>query len=285
MKSRIPSTKASPSDVIELIKIVKEFTGNIDVMRKKIHEYLLKKSRRGRRDEYNSVYAICFPTLKRLDIIKGKGENVHLSPDGEALIRTHEDKGPLEYKKLFAKIILRVDFEKAHVLENLVNFNKEHVSLEELVQYLQSKGIDTNEKDDRLKKWLRFLKFIEFIEEEDGKIRINKFQINSILYGKKVINFNKFLNVFLSSYEKLQSKSRGSKYIKIPDLEKEVCLRLQDYNFTTFDFRVSLKRLRRRRINNNKILFSKPGAREKGGIKINGIYYYYISIFNIGEEK
>ena len=285
MKSRIPSTKASPADIIELIKIVKEFTGNIDIMRKKIHEYLLKKSRRGIRDEYNSVYAICFPTLKRLDLIKGKGATIHLSPDAEALIRTYEDKGTLGYKKLFAKIILRIDLEKAHVSENLRNFKKDHVSLDEIAKYLKSKGIDTNEKDDRLKKWLRFLKFVNFIEEEDNKIRINKFQINSIFCGKKAISFNKFLNAFFTSYEKLQSKSRGSKYIKIPDLEKEVCLKLQDYNFTTFDFRINLTRLRRKMIDNKKILFSKPGAREKDGIKINGIYYYYISIFNIGEEK
>lgn len=282
MKSRIPSTKASPSDILELIKIIEEHSVNLDLMKKKIHEYLLKRSRKGKRDKYNSVYAICFPTLKRLNLLEGKGTSIHLNPDGKTLIKTYNDKGLLGYKKLLAKIILRVDFEKAHVAENLMNFERDYVTLEELIKYLISKGVDTNEKDDRLKKWLRFLKFVNFIEEDDDKLKINKFQISAILHETQKINIDKFLEAFFTSYNKLQSKSRGSKYIKIPDLEREVCMKLRDHYFTTFDFRMNIKKLRRAKVNNKKILFSKPGAREKGGIRMDGVYYYYISIFNMG---
>ena len=64
MVNKIPSTKASPDDIFHLLKIVEEHSGNIEVMKNKIHEYLLEKSSRGKRDKYNSVYAICFPTLR-----------------------------------------------------------------------------------------------------------------------------------------------------------------------------------------------------------------------------
>ncbi len=282
MISKIPSTKASPDDIFGLLKIVEDNTGNIEVMKSKIHEYLLKKSRRGKRDEYNSIYAICFPTLRRLNLIDGKGADVHLSPDGKTLVHIFKKKGELEYKTSLAKIFLRIDFEKAHVAKNLMGYKDNFISYDDLTKYLRSKGIDTNEKDDRLKKWLRFLKYVKFIEEKDEKIRINKFQINAILNGPQLIDLNKFLEVFIESYEKLKIKNRGSKYIKIPDLERDVCLRLEKYNFTTFDFRKNLVKLRGAKVKNKKILFSKPGAREEGGIKINGIYYYYISVFDTG---
>ena len=282
MVNKIPSTKASPADVFNLLKIIEEHTGNIDAVKSKIHEYLLKKSRRGRRDEYNSVYAICFPTLRRLNLISAKGSNVHLSPDGKTLVNVSETRGELEYKKYLAKIILRVDFEKAHVAENLIDYKDNYISFEELTKLLISKGIDTHDKDDRLKKWLRFLRFVNFIEEKEEKMRINKFQINAILNAPQVIDFNKFLEAFIDSYEKLKTKSRGSKYIKIPDLEREVCLRFGKFNLTTFDFRKNLVKLRGKKLNKKKILFSKPGAREEGGIKIDGVYYYYISIFETG---
>lgn len=282
MVNKIPSTKASPADVFNLLKIIEEHAENIDAMKSKIHEYLLKRSRRGRRDEYNSVYAICFPTLRRLNLIEGKGVNVHLSSDGKTLVHIFKTKGEFEYKKFLAKVILRVDFEKAHVAENMLNYKYNHISYEELAKYLRNNGIDTDDSDDRLKKWLRFLKFVKFIEEKEERIRINKFQINAILNGPLLIDFSKFLNAFIESYEKLKAKSRGSKYIKIPDIEREVCLRLEEYNFTTFDFRKNLVKLRNLKISNKKILFSKPGAREEGGIKIDGIYYYYISIFDTG---
>lgn len=282
MVNKIPSTKASPDDIFHLLKIVEDHTGNIEVMKNKIHEYLLEKSRRGKRDKYNSVYAICFPTLRRLNLIDGKGANVHLSPDGKTLVHIFETKGELEYKKFLAKVILRVDFEKAHVAESLMDYEDKYISYEILSKYLRSKEIDTNEKDDRLKKWLRFLKFVKFIEEKEERIWINKLQINAILNGPQSIDFNTFLEAFVESYEKLKAKSRGSKYIKIPDIEREICLRLEKHNFTTFDFRRNLVKLRNVKVSNKKILFSKPGAREEGGIKIDGIYYYYISIFDTG---
>jgi hypothetical protein len=284
VKSKIPSTKAAPEDVLDLLKIINKHTGNLELMKRNIHEYLLKKSRRGRRNEYNSVYAICFPTLKRLNLLEGEGSGIHLSPDGEALIKAYEDKEDLGYKRLFAKTILRVDFEIAHVAENLMEFNGNTISSKELVGFLNSRGVDTNKNDDRLTKWLRYLKFVNFVEDRDGIFIINKFQINGILHEGQKVDFNLFLSTLFNIYDKLQSKARGSKFVKIPELEREVCNKLKDQYFTTFDFRENLKKLRRKEINNRKILFSKPGAREKGGVKIDGIYYYYISIFNMGEE-
>ena len=278
---KIPSTKASPENIIGILKIIDEYTGDIGTMKGEIHKYLLKKSKRGKRNEYNSVYAISFPTLRRLELIQNKGADVCLSADGNTLLKIYNEEGELEYKKMFAKVLMRIDNEKAHVIKNLLTLNKQITSFGELVNHLRKDDIDTSLEDDRLSRWLRFLRYVDFIDVVDGKIKINKFQIKSIREGKKPVGFDTFVNTVIDEYNKIKIKKRGSIYVKIPELESEVCGKLK--NFTTFDFREYIKRLKNFRVKGKKIMFSKPGAREKGGIKINGTYYYYITIYDQSE--
>jgi len=284
--TKIPSTKAAPEDIIELLKIIEEYTGNIETMKKEIHRFLLKRSKRGKRNEYNSVYAIAFPTLKRLELIQNRGADICLSGDGKTLLKIYNEEGELEYRKTFAKVLMRVDNEKAHVIENLLTLNKKTILFEELVDHLKGSGIDTSREDDRLSRWLRLLKYADFIDVLDGKIKINEFQIRSIQEGGKLMDFNTFVNTLIDEYNRIKIKKRGSIYVKIPELESEVCERLvceELKNFTSFDFRGYLKKLKNFKVRGKKIMFSKPGAREKGGIKINGTYYYYIAIYEQGE--
>ena len=276
----IPSTKASPDLLVDLMKIIDRHTGNIELMKKEIHRYLLEKSTRGKRDEYNSVYAITFPTLRRLELIDGKGSEVHLSSDGKILLDIFEKNGVLHYKKNLAKLLLRIDAEKAHVLENLLVLNKSEISIGELVAVLKKAGVETNDNDDRLLKWLRFLKHVDFVDYEDvNSITVNIFQIKSIMEGKKPVDFDTFLVALFEEYQKLVSKNRGNVYVKIPELQRKVCTRLENLHFTTFDFRDYLTKLKTTNIRGKKVIFSKPGAREMGGIKIDKTYYYYISVY------
>lgn len=280
--TKIPSVKAVPEDIIEFLKIIDKFTGDIDNMKKEIHKYLLKKSTRGKRNERNSVYAIAFPTLRRLELIQNKGSDVCLSSDGKTLLDIYRNKGELEYRKTFAKILIRVDNEKAHVIENLLVLDEEIISTKTLVSHLKDNGIDTSLKDDRLRRWLRLLRYADFIDMLDGKTKINKFQIISIQESKKPVNFKRFVNTLLEEYDRIRIKNKGNIYVKIPELESGVCDRLKN-NFTTFDFSAYIKKLKNFKIKGKKIMFSKPGAREMGGIKINGIYYYYVSVYEEGD--
>jgi hypothetical protein len=276
----VPSTKASPDLLVGLMKIIDRHTGNIELMKKEIHRYLLEKSTRGKRDEYNSVYAITLPTLRRLELIDGKGSEVHLSSDGKILLDIFEKNGVLHYKKNLAKLLLRIDAEKAHVIENLLVLNKPEISIGELVAVLKKAGVDTNENDDRLLKWLRFLKHVDFVGYEDvNSITVNIFQIKSIMEGKKPVDFDTFLVALFEEYQKLVSKNRGNVYVKIPELQRKVCTHLENLHFTTFDFRDYLTKLKTTNIRGKKVIFSKPGAREMGGLKIDKTYYYYISVY------
>lgn len=275
--SLIPSTKASPEWILDLLKIVSSNTGDIPSMKSAIHKYLLSQSMKGKRNERNSVYAIAFPTLDRLGLKQGRGKNVRLSEDGKVLLKGSK-KGIEEYKKLFAKIVYRVDSEKAHVLEALLTLEKESVGRDELVAALSSFGISTSPKDDRLNKWLRFLEYSNFISREDGTFCVNGAQVRAIERGGPPAEFGDFLREFFAEYRRLRAENRGNAYVKIPDLERAVQSRFANVEFTTFDFRRYLKKLKGFSDPQGRVLFSKPGARESGGIWINSNYYFYVSI-------
>jgi len=277
--NKIPSTKASPEQILDLIRIVRKYSGDIEAMKAEIHSYLLNKSTKGKRNAHNSVYAITFPTLRRLGLIDNKGRNICLSHDGKLLLNIYSKQGILEYKKAFAKVLLRIDFEKAYVIKCLLVWKKDSISIGELSDLLKKERIDTSSGDDRLLRWLRYLKFVRFIEPSDNKIKINHFQIKAIKEDRVKVTFNKFVYIIIEDYNRIKTKNRGSIFVKIPELEHYVCNSLFKLNFTTFDFRNYLKRLKNEKFKNMKIIFSKPGAREENGITIDGIYYYYISIY------
>ncbi len=277
--SQVPSTKAAPEDIIHMLKIVKANVGDIETMKKEIHAYLSERSRTGRRDPYNSVYAICFPTLRRFRLVKNRGSRIQLSSDGEALVRVWDKHGVLRFKKLFAKILMRVDFDEAGVIRTLQKLKRPLVRHGVLVDALVRNGVRTDTKDDRLKRWLRYLRYVDFINTRNGKIKVNGFQIKSILQEGEKVSFRLFLKSLFRSYAEIKSENRGSVYVKIPELEEQVCGELAGYDFTTFDFREKIIRVKSMRIPGKKIIFSKPGAREEAGITIEGNYYYYISIY------
>jgi hypothetical protein len=279
--SLIPSTKAAPEWILDLLRIVSSNTGDLPAMKIAIHQYLLGQSTRGKRNERNSVYAIAFPTLDRLGLKQGKGENVRLSPDGEILLKASKS-GIDAYKKLFAKIVYKADSEKAHVLEALRRTGEGSITKDELVSSLKSLGVSTYTKDDRLAKWLRFLEFSDFISrDESACIRLNSAQLRAIERGGPPVEFKHFMNVFFEEYRRLKMANRGNTYVKIPDLERAVQNRFVESDFTTFDFRLFLKTLKGYSSKEGRILLSKPGSREPGGIWINSIYYYYVSIAGV----
>nr|MDO8081715.1 hypothetical protein [Candidatus Freyarchaeota archaeon] len=276
--SKVPSTKLSPEYFLPLLKIISKYEGSIEDMKENIHIFLTEVSKRGKRNQHNSVYAITFPTFKRLNLIEGEGKSIKLSQDGKTLIEVAEKEGETAYKKKLAKLVLRTDQEKAHVIDAVLSSGKEVLTIDDLVNVLKSSGIETNEKDDRLLKWLRILVYLDFIERLDGKFKFNRLQVEGVK-SEKNVSPPVFADTLIETYNKLKSEKMGSPYIPIPLIEKEVCKNLSEYGFTTFDFREHLLKLKAQGLSDKKIIFTKPGARESGGLKINNNYYYYIAIF------
>jgi hypothetical protein len=107
---------------------------------------------------------------------------------------------------------------------------------------------------------------------------LNAAQVIAIEKGGPKAEFDDFLEAFFEEYRTLKAENRGNIYVRIPAIERRVQNRLLDFDFTTFDFRRYLRRLKGLHSRRGRVLFSKPGAREQGGIRMNGNYYYYVSI-------
>ena len=275
---KIPSTKSAPEDIVPFLKILDSNFGNVEKMQDEIHRYLLDKSKRVSRDKENSFYAIAIPVLNRLELIKGHGDDFEITKEGKILVQqmdVNEEKG----KKIFAQIILRIDDEKAQVVKVLQQINSKHVDLETLVEKLKEMGTDTHNKDSRLLTWLTLLNYSQIIRYKNQTIQFNKEQVKGLKKDPNV-SLEEFEKVLYTSYDLLKKKARGSVYISIPELQDSVVEQLGEKGLTSFHFRDYLLRLLKKENTTKKIMFSRPGSRQEGGIKIKNTYYYFISLYD-----
>ena len=120
---------------------------------------------------------------------------------------------------------------------------------------------------------------IEDIKSKSGLYYLQKNELESIEKDTTNISPERFLKAFLEIYNQLRKSKRGNPFIAIPELEEEVCNFFLNENLTAYDFKNRLVDLKQKGNNDLKIVFSVPGAREAKGLKIDGRYYYYISIF------
>lgn len=277
---KIPSTKLNPRDILPIMEIIQKNEGNIEAIKEKVHSYLSNISEKGKITQRNAVYALAFPTLKRLNLLIGKGDRIRLSVDGGMLFRIYETEGIDAFSRKLAYIIFRADKESADVLGAIEDSRKEHLSKREIALRLVEKGIETSVADDRLTKWLRILKYVRFIDKVDSLYMFNNYQLSAVKRESVKIPLNVFFNKLLQAHRKLTRERRGNPYIPIPAIERQVCSQFADKGLTTFDFRRHLSELRGKTINGYTVVFSKPGFRESKGLRIKGEYYYYIAIFS-----
>jgi len=168
---KIPSTKTSPQHILEFLSRIKKNEGNIEEMKKDIHNYLLDHSKRISLNEENTFYAIAIPALNRLELTTGRGDDIRLSSDGKMLVNTAQQKGHDKYLKALGKIILKIDDQKAFVIKSLENSKITMISLENLVKILKKMDVDTTEKDTRLLNWLSFLNYVGIIKFKKKQIK------------------------------------------------------------------------------------------------------------------
>ena len=274
----IPAIKLNPKDIPPILKIIKQIE-DPTIVREKIHQYLLAESPTGSISFRNAVYALSFHTLRVLKLIEGRGDKLRLSVDGQILLNAYVNEGIDGFKKEMAKIVARVDQENANVLESIKRIGSGVFEAAEVERQLVAMGVDSPSRGGKLTKWLRLLQHVRFIDRLNDEYKYNEYQVMAIDKGLERISITAFFKMLNDSYDILTSKRRGNPYIPIPEIEDSVCRRLLDQGFTTFDFRNYLRKLYNKKIDGYRIYFSKPGAREANGLRINDNYYYYIAIF------
>ena len=195
---KIPSLKASPSDIEIFIKIIGDNTGNIKIIYDQIYTYLKTKStRKYEIVERNTRFAIALPSLKILSLIEGKGSKIRLSPNGLQLYHALQ-RSTTEYRNKFSRLIDQIDRAKFKFIEIIENMNTNTISIEEIKSEFNKRGYNVMKNDDKITKWLRYLEFAGIIHKTETGYRLIK-NINFDQRDKVSISKSKVVNPYLAS--------------------------------------------------------------------------------------
>lgn len=284
--------KAAPYMVLELLRCIERNEGNILDMKNCIHSYLQGLSgREKQRNIRSDVYGVTLPSLRKLKLIIGRGRFLQISSDGKLLLRSYSSGGIDGFKYQFGRILYEIDKRKCKVIPSLLEVSKGEkrnaVTYKQLVSTLANKGVETYEKDERLRKWLPFLEYVGLIETTRKiLLHVNLELVRDYKLKGPIAPFKLFDKILFEEYKKREI--REGIYVPIYMLIMSVCTRLLEkgYYFNTYDFEKSFVDLLNKysSLERKKILLSQPGKREEEGIYIDNTYYYFISIYDVKEE-
>lgn len=252
----------------------------------------------------NVISAQALPTLRSLGFIRGRRENVRMTPRGRkaALIDDQE-----EFDRLVAVRLVKVDSERWFIIEALESTEERpgaRVPLPELVIELAKLGIDANESfreltqkhqvefdllgidwrgmKDRLSSALKYFAYYEIIISQKGYVRLwhpTLVELRLALQEAKprTVSTKEFFKVLLDVYEE-RKKELGTSYVPIVnDIMLEVCARLE---ILEEHFRRMLGELPTS-FEGHQLLFSPPMETKPRNLLMvrRGRYSYYLSIF------
>jgi len=291
---KIPILKAAPRMILGLLKCIEENEGYTLNMKNCIHGYLQRLSgEEKQRNIRSDVYGVALPSLRKLELIIGRGRFLQLSSNGRLLLRSYSFGGFGEFSYQLGRILYEIDERKCKIISSLLEVSsrmrkQDVVTHGHLVSTLSKKGIDTHEKDERLRKWLPFLEYVGLIKTiNKGLFKVNQDLVRNYKLKRTPAPFELFEKILFEEYEKLEI--REGIYVPIYMLRENVCTQLigKGYSFNTFDFEIFFVALLNKysSLERKKILLSQPGKREEEGMYVNNTYYYFISIYDVRGNK
>lgn len=286
METRIPAIKLSPQLIFPLLDLVDRSSNDPSKMREEIVDFYRKHSTRSEQpSEKNIVRAVTLPSLRHIDVIEGVWPKIILNPNGVEVLGSYRNEGVAAAKRKLGTVIYRVDLRKCSVIQTLDNLTKsaEVVKYDSVLNALASEFNIEEDKGqrvlrDRLKRWLLYLEYVDFVTLDGNTITVRKSIIESASKKRSLdLSIGEFTRAVLLEYERLLKERKGdSVYISIPELRDAVCKRIPgmlkdefyDYfkmiKFTTGKY---------------SIMLSEPMMRQEGGVRVGDKYYYYISIY------
>ena len=285
MSIEIPAVKLRSELVFDMLDIIDRFQDRPQKMREEIIRYYRSKSIREKPPSpKNIVRAVTFPSLRHLDLLEGYWPKISLNPNGIIVLKAYRLSGGSAAKRKFGLIFHRVDKRKGRVIKTLLSLAGKNDTTEfsRIASSLRRKFRVKTQKEkrvlnDRLKRWLSYLKYIGFVDQEGEMVKVNKSIIESCAKGKRVeISDKHFIEVLIDKYKELvREEGVRSVYIPIPSLRNAVCRETGMLKDEFYDKLRSIRFTTRR----YSILLSEPMLRQKGGISLGNKYYYYISIY------
>jgi len=286
MKKTIPAVKLSPHYIFPFLDMIDRYKLNPFRMRGEIVSYYRNHSTRVKApSEKNIIRAVTFPSLRHIDLIEGVWPKIILNPNGVEVLNSYRNRGLAAAKRKLGFVVYRVDRRTSSLVEILKELAKksEIVQFSSLVETLKNRWSIKKDKDkrvlvDRLKRWLLYLAYVNFVGYKGNYIMIQKPIIESAAKGESLdLSTSMFTRILLKEYERLlKKKGGGSPYVSIPELRDVVCKEIPGMLKDEFyDYFRSIKFA----TNKYSIMLSEPMLRREGGIRIGNKYYYYVSIY------
>lgn len=271
MATRLLALKISPTDVSSLLKIIFENKGHRKIMEELTLNYYKKSSRQSNTPHLSPLRVRVAHSLRKLGLLTGMKESIQLTSEGEYLYSIIDDLNA--FKRELSRIILQIDEKKCRIL---VFFNnKKSLRYNDIVNELKKENIIIKKNDDKLRRWLQFLTYCNIISFSSQGYTLDTDYLEALKTTRKKISLKKFESVLYGEYKILKNK-KGS-YASIPSLKSAVSSKLKNKGFTPFDFNDFLIDLIED-TPKKRIILSKTGVRQVGGIFYKKAYYHFLSI-------
>jgi len=288
----IPAVKTRPKYLPCILEIVNRNTGNYQAMTKELHQFICAKGGRRKLPSVENAVNMTLPTLRLLRLAKGNENETRLSVRGEIMLRNSQnEEGAIvdsKFRKIFAIHVLGL--EKRYYVPVVDIAQRLGKNVQDGLTFLEKdllENIKTTYGEevaisDRLKKWLSYLRFIGFIHKIRNRLyQVRDHQIRAATAKDVKVPRSKFRQELIENYERLCSDIE-SPYLPIPDLRESV-LRAFDGKLWDEDFDVMLRKIKKED-HRYVISFAEPMYPKRGGLRLDGSYYYYIIIRDKEEE-
>ena len=275
MNGEIPALKAKAEWLPWALQCFRDHNGDY----RKIEDCILTKWQKASQrtkspSTRNSLRAVFGPSLRHLQLIMGEHDKLQLMSKGNELLRVYDDLGEAEFKKAFAKHLVKLDKERwGGVIFEIQNLGG-NITSEKLSDALESRQQGRNIKD-KIRKVLLYYEYVGLVHIEGESVKLRERVLEAITKGLNVrISDSQFLEVMFSAYEKLHAKAGGNPYVAIPEIREEVCGVL---GLWPDDFYEILRKIPKE-TSEYLIHLSQPMVRKPGGIKLGEKYLYYLAI-------
>lgn len=264
--------KISPTDVLPMLKIIKENMGHRKNMEELALVHYKKTSKQIASPHINPFRVRVVHSLRKLRLLQGENQNISLTPEGKYL---HSISENIEvYKKELSRILLQIDNEKCHILDIFQKTNNE-LRYNQVVEELGKDGIKVKKTDDKLRRWLQFLAYCEILHYTPPIYHFNSDMIEALESKSQLVSKKEFKKILYEEYNKIK-KDKGT-YVSIPVIKTLVSSRLKNKGFTPLDFKEYLINAMTEK-SDKKISLSETGVRQVGGIFHNKTYYHFLTI-------
>jgi len=264
--------KISPLDVLHLLEIIETNPNDRKTVERLTLEYYKQNSKSTSSPHLHPFRTRVGHSLKKLRLTQGENQNITLTPEGKHLRSISSDIE--KYKSALARMILRLDDEKCHVVPILQKFKKPF-KYDDIVEELKKKGMDIKPSDDKLRRWLQFLTYCEILHYDPPKYTFDSNMVEALEMKPQPISLQEFKKSLYAEYARIKN-NRGT-YVPIPLLKDAVSTKLKAKGFVPLDFKEYLLRAIHEKPDRNIVLFE-TGVRQAGGILHNKTYYHFLTI-------